>query len=171
MLPALLSRISRASALQNRFFDWVQGGITYPHPKDGSCFSPRDKIRLKLVSQEFLPWAQQDQQCLCSSRTQVPFQAQHSGLRILPCHSCSIGQKYGWNLIPGPELHMPWDGQKGKKLVSQRHATREQTLACQVQPVILADSVTTKCRMKFNQCLSIYPVPGIVLRCGDTVVK
>ena len=59
--------------------------------------------------------AQQDQWCLGSPGMEVRFPAQHSGLRISHCHSCSIGHNYGWNLIPGPGLPLPCSSQKKKK--------------------------------------------------------
>ena len=39
----------------------------------------------------------------------------HSGLRIQLCHSCSLGHNSCSDLITGPELHVPYGGQKGKK--------------------------------------------------------
>ena len=59
----------------------------------------------------------------------------------------------------------------GLKLVSQKFATGEQTLACQVQLVSPIDSVTAKWITQFNECLSICAVSGIILGAGDTELR
>ena len=46
--------------------------------------------------------AQQDWSCLESIGTQVRFQAQHSGLRIWHCCSCSLSSVCNSDLTPGP---------------------------------------------------------------------
>ena len=46
----------------------------------------------------------------CWSQVQSP--AQHSGLEIQRCHSCSLGCVCCSDLIPGLELHMPWGREK-----------------------------------------------------------
>ena len=39
---------------------------------------------------------------LGSTGTQVQSPAQHSELRIWPCHSCGLGRNCSWDLTPGP---------------------------------------------------------------------
>ena len=50
---------------------------------------------------------QRDWQCLGSAGMKVLSPAQHSGLRIHCCSSCSLGPNCGSDLIPDPGLHMP----------------------------------------------------------------
>ena len=48
---------------------------------------------------------------------QVGSLARHRGSRISCYRPCGLVQNCGSGLIPGPVLHMPWGGQKGKKLI------------------------------------------------------
>ena len=61
---------------------------------------------------------QQDQQHLGSPGMQVQSPAQHSGLRIWRCGSCSLGCNDGSDLIPGPgtpyAVGQPKKGEKKK---------------------------------------------------------
>ena len=60
--------------------------------------------------------AQQDQQCLWSAGMQVRIPAQHSGLRIWRCCTCSVGCNCGSHLIPDPgTLYASGDPRKKKK--------------------------------------------------------
>ena len=63
--------------------------------------------------------AQQDWWRLCSPGTQVQFLAQHSGLRIWSCCSCSVVGTCGLNLIPG--LGTPSAMEKAKREGHKTH--------------------------------------------------
>lgn len=58
--------------------------------------------------------AQWDQQCLCSTRTQVQSPAQHSGLKDLACHN--EGHNCGSDLIPaaGTPYATGWPKKRNK---------------------------------------------------------
>ena len=62
---------------------------------------------------------QQDLQHLGSTGLQVRSLAEHSGLRIQHCCSCSLGGSCGLNLILAWELRIPWGGQKKQKKTKQ----------------------------------------------------
>lgn len=61
--------------------------------------------------------------------TQVLSQAQHSGLRIRHCHSCSVGCNWGLDLIPSPETPYAggWPKKEKRKKKSLNLSREEQT--------------------------------------------
>ena len=58
---------------------------------------------------------QQDQQHLCSTRTQVQSPAWHMGQKILCCHSCGIDYNYDSDLFIGPGIPYAMGQPKKKK--------------------------------------------------------
>ena len=70
---------------------------------------------------------QRDWWCLGSTGMQVRSPAKHSGLRILCCHSCSLGNNYSSDLIPGLGMPVLQGGQKRKYLVLKGIQKEENT--------------------------------------------
>ena len=92
--------------------------------------------------------AQWDQQCLGSTTAQVPSSAQHRGLRIQRCYSCSLGHICGLDLIPGlgTPYAMGWPKKEKKKKF----------------PIIVLLSGD----MHFNSTYILNPKESIIVSCG-----
>lgn len=58
---------------------------------------------------------QQDRRRLRSARTRIQPRSSAAGERIGSRRSCGAGGNYGWDLIPGPGLRVPWDSQKRRQ--------------------------------------------------------
>jgi len=61
--------------------------------------------------------AQQDHQHLGSIAMEVQSLAQPSELMIQSCYSCSLNCSCRSDLIPGPELQVPWAAKKEKIII------------------------------------------------------